>query len=381
MKKESWLGIVWLVVVISAWAEKAANLRRDAGEVENTGWKQSPWFGNFYDSSSNWIHHESLGWLYPVDSGEDASWLYHPKLKWMWTRTTNDFYPWLYLNQVSAWRYYSDTSGFYDPATYKRTKQADLATLVGTANANPGPYSYSKFSEGNGIRNGPGYKGATVYYPTTAEPPFAGIAIVPGYLSTEDTIRAWGPFYASHGIVAITIGTNSLGDLPELRSAALLDAVVSLQGENNRSDSPLHGSLDINRFAVSGWSMGGGGAQMAAINDPTLLAVVALCPWPPYATFNHQVPTLIFTGQLDPITPPGINGLHHYLNTPDTTPKLYYEVKGQRHWAANDPKEGNGEVGRYALVWLKTFLEGDERYRQFIAATPNAASRFETNLK
>ena len=120
---------------------------------------------------------------------------------------------------------------------------------------------------------------------------------------------------------------------------------------------------------------------MAAINDPTLLAVVALCPWPPYATFNHQVPTLIFTGQLDPITPPGINGLHHYLNTPDTTPKLYYEVKGQSHWAANDPKEGNGEVGRYALAWLKTFLEGDERYRQFITAAPNAASRFETNLK
>ena len=31
----------------------------------------------------------------------------------------------------------------------------------------------------------------------------------------------------------------------------------------------------------SGWSMGGGGAQLAAVEDPTLRAVVALYPWEP----------------------------------------------------------------------------------------------------
>ena len=45
---------------------------------------------------------------------------------------------------------------------------------------NPGPYSVSTLVEGvDGIRNGPDYDGATIYYPVNASPPYAGIAIVP----------------------------------------------------------------------------------------------------------------------------------------------------------------------------------------------------------
>ena len=42
---------------------------------------------------------------------------------------------------------------------------------------------------------------------------------------------------------------------------------------------------------------------------------------------------------------------------------------------------GNGDVGRIALAWLKVFLEGDERYRKFLLAEPQSASRFESNIR
>ena len=88
----------------------------------------------------------------------------------------------------------------------------------------PGPHKVAKLGESDGLRNGPGYKGATVYFPRDGQPPFGSVVIVPGYVSPERSIKAWGPFYASHGIVAMTIGTNSSRDRPEARSLALLDA-------------------------------------------------------------------------------------------------------------------------------------------------------------
>ena len=76
--------------------------------------------------------------------------------------------------------------------------------------SNPGIYDVATLTEADGLRNGPDYFGATVYYPTNATPPYASIAIVPGFTASPNSVEAWGPFYASHGIVTIIIGTNSI---------------------------------------------------------------------------------------------------------------------------------------------------------------------------
>ncbi|HBL79929.1 MAG TPA: lipase, partial [Aequorivita sp.] len=117
---------------------------------------------------------------------------------------------------------------------------------------NPGPYEVATLTEADGLRNGPDYAGATVYYPTNATPPFASIAIVPGFTALPSSVEEWGPFYASHGIVTIIIGTNSLFDFPEQRATALLDALETMRQENTRSTSPLENQLDVDKFAVSG---------------------------------------------------------------------------------------------------------------------------------
>jgi hypothetical protein len=249
---------------------------------------------------------------------------------------------------------------------------------------NPGPHEVATLTEVDGIRNGPGYAGATIYYPVNATPPFASIAIVPGYTAAPSSVQAWGPFYASHGIVTIIIGTNSIFEFPEARANALLDALVTIKQENVRAASPLFGALNLNQLAVSGWSMGGGGAQRAAVLDNTVAGVVALCPWLPSPQLNHQSPVLILSGQADTTAPPPQHANIHYSVTPNTTDKLLFEVANGNHSVANTPSGGNGVLGKIALSWLKLNVEGNECYctllKDALLVNPPAASLVQQNF-
>lgn len=264
--------------------------------------------------------------------------------------------------------------------TYAQCEDVTVASLT-----NPGPYETATLTEADGLRNGPDYMGATVYYPTNATPPYASIAIVPGFTAAPSSVEEWGPFYASHGIVAIIIGTNSPFDFPEARAVALLDALETLQQENTRVDSPLVDQLDIDRFAVSGWSMGGGGAQRAAVLDNTIKGVVALCPFLTSPSLNHSSPVLILSGQNDPTAPPAQHANVHYSATPDTTNKLLFEIENGNHSVANTPNGGDGAVGKVALSWLKLYLEDNECYCPLLTDSlldnPPSASNVQTNIE
>jgi dienelactone hydrolase len=230
-----------------------------------------------------------------------------------------------------------------------------------------------------GLRDGPGYGTQTLFVPTGAEPPFASVAIVPGFVSPESSIRAWGPFLASHGIVALTIGTNGGGDSPDVRAAALMDALETLKAENARAGGPLEAEMDLTRLGVMGWSMGGGGTLIAANAHPELRAAVSMAAWSPGVQFaKNEVPTLMLAGSADTLA--GGQSQGFFASMPEATPKMLFEVAGGAHSVANDPASANGEIGRYGLSWLKVFLEGDERYRQFLLQTPTTQSDFEDNL-
>ena len=240
-------------------------------------------------------------------------------------------------------------------------------------------------SESNGIRNGPDYFGATIYYPINASPPFASIAIVPGFTAYPSSVEEWGPFYASHGIVTIIIGTNSVYDFPEARAYALLDALQTIRQENSRISSPLEGNLDLNKLAVSGWSMGGGGAQRAAVLDDRISGVIALCPYLLNINLNHESSLLIFSGENDPIAPPELHSDIHYNSTPETTNKLLFEIGNGNHSVANSPNGGNGIVGKLALSWLKLYVDKDECYCALIKGdlleNPAEASKVEDSFE
>ncbi len=250
---------------------------------------------------------------------------------------------------------------------------------------NPGPFQVETLTEADGIRNGPDYAGATIYYPTNGTPPYASIAIVPGFTALPSSVEEWGPFYASHGIVTIIIGTNSLVDFPEARAIALLDALETIRQENERDESPLEGNLNLDQLAVSGWSMGGGGAQRAAVLDNTIAGVIALCPYLNNPQLNHESPLLILSGENDPTAPPSQHANVHYNATPNTTDKLLFEVQNGNHSVANTPNGGDGVVGRVALSWLKLYVENNNCYCSLLEddllENPAAASSVAQNFE
>lgn len=261
--------------------------------------------------------------------------------------------------------------------------QCDDITIASITN--PGPYNIATLTEADGIRNGPDYAGATIYYPTNATQPLASIAIVPGFVSAPSSVQEWGPFYASHGFATIIIGTNSLFDFPEARANALLDALETIKQENIRVLSPLQGILNLDQLVVSGWSMGGGGAQRAAVLDNTIAGVVALCPYLDNPQLNHSSPVLIFSGENDTVAVPSIHADIHYNETPSTTDKVLYEIESGNHSVANTPNGANGAVGQIALSWLKLYVEGNDCYCSLLTDSlllnPPTASNIEQDFE
>jgi hypothetical protein len=53
-----------------------------------------------------------------------------------------------------------------------------------------GPFEVSSYSKD--LPDSPAYAGATVYYPTNADPLFAGVAVAPGFTETQSAINGWG---------------------------------------------------------------------------------------------------------------------------------------------------------------------------------------------
>lgn len=250
----------------------------------------------------------------------------------------------------------------------------------------PGPWKVATLSESEGIRNGPDYRGGMIHYPTRADGsladggPFPIVAVCPGYRGSEESMYPWGRFLASHGIVTITLGTNNPRDHPRARGQALLDAIETVRAENTREGSPLRDRLAVDRTGVAGWSMGGGGAQHAATMDGSLKGVVALLPWEPQTKFEHAVPVMILTGQNDNIASTSKHSRPHFEHTPESTPKLLFEIRGGRHSLARNPRTHDGATGAWTLVWLKTFVEGDEAYRALLDIEPPEATIYELSL-
>jgi dienelactone hydrolase len=210
---------------------------------------------------------------------------------------------------------------------------------------------------------------ATIYYPVGTPGPIGGVAIAPGFTERQSHIEWWGPRLASHGYAVLVLDTNDPRERPDARAAALLAAVDLLRRENTRMGSRLFGRIAVDRMAVMGHSMGGGGALLAATRSGAdLRAVIPFTSWEPDADFSSIVaPTLLIAGESDDIAEVGEHAWRHFTSIPASTPKVYMEVEGGDHFIA-DTNRGRdlATIGRYALAWLKLHLDGEEQYRDFL---------------
>lgn len=265
--------------------------------------------------------------------------------------------------------------------------QCDSITVQSVTNFTP--LVLDSLLESDGLRNGPDYNDATLFYPLNEDSSLRSIVIVPGFLATQESVIEWARYLTSRGFLCMTIGTNSLYDLPYLRANALLDGIETIRQENIRASSPLFQRIDTSNIAVGGWSMGGGGAQLAAKIDPRIKAVIAFTPWLNVSTLvpedlNHSSPVLIISGQADQVAPPSQHSDVHYNYTPNSTSKLIFEISGGDHYTALYPNTGNGDLGNVAYAWLKLFLDDNDCYCEMLSVDSLdqnlTASKYQTNL-
>ncbi len=268
------------------------------------------------------------------------------------------------------------------------------------SNADYGPFQFSSFNESNGLISSENYLAATVFYPIDAVPPYPSIVIVPGAFSAETTLHQWGSYYASYGFIAMTIGINDYfnDDMSDL-AYSLLNAIEVLKQENNRLESPILNKVDIDNFATSGWSIGGGSAQYAATIDSSLRAVIALnpglaiqdyenCDNPAYDYYclvpehlNHNSPVLIISSEGDIENPTNIDAAVHYNYTPESTIKMLFELEGGNHETGLNPYSGSGQLGEKVIDWLNYHLLDNLDYCDTLLNVPSSATQFYTNLQ
>ncbi|WP_216592789.1 poly(ethylene terephthalate) hydrolase family protein [Verrucosispora sioxanthis] len=220
-----------------------------------------------------------------------------------------------------------------------------------------GPFANTSVS----VPTGYGFNGGRIYYPTdTSQGTFGAIAISPGYTALFSAELAWmGPWLASHGFVVIGIETNSRNDFDTARGTQLLAALDYLTQQ-----SPVRDRVDPNRLAVSGHSMGGGGALSAAIRRSSLKAAVGITPYSPSQNLaNDRVPTMVISGQADTVVTPSY-ALNLYNSLPASTESVYLEVAGGDHGFMVG--RSNPVLIRTMLPFLKMFVDNDSRYSQFL---------------
>ena len=210
-----------------------------------------------------------------------------------------------------------------------------------------------------------GFGGGTIHYPTNAGDCglLGGIAVIPGYVSYEASIKWWGPRLASWGFVVITIDTNSIYDDPDSRAtqlSAALDHIVS--------DSTVGAQIDSTRLGAIGWSMGGGGALQLATQRSDVRAIITQTPYHDKDYGTMDTPALFITCQNDRIASNKKYSSAFYNHA--AGPKMKIEIKNGSHFC---PSYRFNEIllSKPGIAWMHRYINGDTRFDKFLCNNEN----------
>ncbi|WP_423813791.1 dienelactone hydrolase family protein [Psychrobacter sp. 219-2-C] len=232
-----------------------------------------------------------------------------------------------------------------------------------SATRDNGPFTVASKAIPRQLANG--FGGGTIHYPTNAGDCglLGGIAVIPGYVSYEASIKWWGPRLASWGFVVITIETNSIYDDPNSRAtqlSAALDHIVS--------DSTVGAQIDSIRLGAIGWSMGGGGALQLATQRSDVRAIITQTPYHDKDYGIMDTPALFITCQNDRIASNKKYSSPFYNHA--AGPKMKIEIKNGSHFC---PSYRFNEIllSKPGIAWMHRYINGDTRFDKFLCHNEN----------
>lgn len=207
------------------------------------------------------------------------------------------------------------------------------------------------------------FGGGTLYYPDDDNDSYGVIAAAPGLGADQNMVSWFGHLLASHGFILLTMETVTTEDTPDERGHQLLEALEYVATESEAAER-----ADADNLGVLGHSMGGGGALVAAAEQPNISAVVSLTPhysenrdWSPLLA-----PTLIIGGEYDEVTRNAEHAEPLYDDLDQAEAKAYMNLYGD-HFVANSPSD---IVTEQVVAWFKVFMEGDDSYVEDLCPGP-----------
>ena len=229
-----------------------------------------------------------------------------------------------------------------------------------------GPFAVSRVDVSGA---GQGYNNVTACYPNdTSQGTFGGVVVIPGFFSFKAQMMWACDKLASHGFVVTVLETNGLFDFPGARA----DQAQAVVRHFSATGAPaaVRQRLDTTRWAVTGWSMGGGGALETGVrNNPQLQAVVGFEPWDIFSFNGQRVPSLIVGVSDDAVAGVGSHAEPFY-NAITQAEKYYVEISSGGHFVGSTD---NAIQSSATITWLKRWVDNDTRYDQFLCPAPVAA--------
>ncbi len=238
-----------------------------------------------------------------------------------------------------------------------------------------GPYGYTT-SQLSGY-----WAGATVYTPRTGTPPYSAIVFMQPFTGVQSMDAAWGPFFASHGIIYVNCSSSTTMDQVDQRATQQMNAVNAL-----KNSSALRGKLDTSRIGVMGWSMGGGASWInsskSGIKTAMTLAGHNMTSMNAASKgYYTKCPTAIFSGLWDTTMLGGMGQSEGvYAAIPYSVSKLHYKVSTAGHMSWGSPTSASRNVAAIGLAFQKTYLDGDTRWKRYITR-PFDAAVWRTSLR
>lgn len=242
------------------------------------------------------------------------------------------------------------------------------------------PGSYERRGPYNTGRYKLGIKNATVYYPTDVDTKVGAMVFTPPFTGVQAMYQAWGPWFASHGIISVLMDTTTPMDVVDSRARQQYQVVERLKSNAGQAAN----ILDTNRIGVMGWSMGGGATWITSGKHPRdikMLITLAghnMTSMDPASKGNGVTsPMLCLNGATDATILGGMGQSEtSYRNA--RGPKIICVTTPAGHFSWGSPTSGGSGVASLTLAFTKRFLYDDTRWTPFIKK-PARTTKYETS--
>lgn len=237
--------------------------------------------------------------------------------------------------------------------------------------------------DGRGPYNDGQYKlgihSATVYYPKNAGA-VGAMVFCPPFTATQSMFAAWGPWFASHGIICVTMNTTTVMDTVDQRINQQWAVVSKLKSSPTNKDGT---QLDTNRVGVMGWSMGGGASWGNSGKHPNEVKMAISLAGHNMTAMAIETkgrgircPLLEINGATD-VTLLGGLGQSEGVFSNAQGPTVLAVKANRGHMSWGSPSSGGAGIAGLVLAFTKTYLNDDPSWKSYIQR-PASCSTYRT---